>query len=632
MGLAASQAKLLSITARLSDNELRSQTITAAKMSLANQTTAASRKYIDALDSTNLIYSTYDLDGNKTYVDLTGAQLSTYAPLKNQYGLINNEGQILVSELDAENYKNSANIAEFLEKYGFSNVFTFEEKLVTDEGAYNAAMEGYEEEYDTWIKNEPKQEDYGEWKTEITHNRPQPNPSDFYIQDPDWEPSVDPGDGDATVETWSLYDAFMNSTAGGCFTCSSNPRSKEYNIIQHYNHVLGHMLVGGAPDIWEGELWWTKPDGGVNGANGDGEIMNQIANALVGKTACGEPAGCSGEHEHEFYDTDVNLDCGGIACDGTQLITDKIRELMLDIEHYALVTLAYPNPKGDDNDPEWVALKQRYYHLIEHDLKGVLEDIEIPKEPEEPPMIFDQQGYDEAMEEWEKDITETEVFVPDEEAYQAAHDAWNVPPEKPDIDDFKKTITVLNYDQESEEGQWYINLWHRMNGASIYKITIDGFDNGIHDEENDGVIEGDNITSPGTGLTEDGKPLWDILEDGLMNSSEWLKYALETGIVTLERVNYANPTEMSTGLKNYEWSSIIYTNAVDISSEPDEAAIAKAEAEYESVTKDIEAKDKQYDSMLKLLDTEHSALQTEYDSVKSIISKNLERTLKMYSA
>ena len=95
MGLAASQAKLLSITARLSDNELRSQTLTAAKMSLANQTTAASRKYIDALDSTNLIYSTYDLDGNKTYVDLTGYQLSQYAPLKNQYGLVNTNGQNL---------------------------------------------------------------------------------------------------------------------------------------------------------------------------------------------------------------------------------------------------------------------------------------------------------------------------------------------------------------------------------------------------------------------------------------------------------------------------------------------------------------------------------------------------------
>ena len=118
MGLSASQAKLLSITARLSDNELRSQTITSAKMALANQTTEASKKYIDALNSTKFTYSTYDLDGNKTYVPLTGSQLTTYGELKNQYGIINTNGQILVSETDAANYTSSANLEEFLTKYG----------------------------------------------------------------------------------------------------------------------------------------------------------------------------------------------------------------------------------------------------------------------------------------------------------------------------------------------------------------------------------------------------------------------------------------------------------------------------------------------------------------------------------
>ena len=643
MGLSASQAKLLSITARLSDNELRSQTITSAKMSLSSQTSAASKEYINALNATELIYSTYDLNGNKTYVPLTGAQLSTYAPLKNQYGLINNEGQILVSELDAENYKNSANIAEFLEKYGFENVFRLDETTIINEDSYQSAMDDYELQYDNWLKKEPQPEDYGEWTTQIIHNSPKPNPNDFLIPDPDWVPPVvEPDEGDEEVETWSLYEAFMEGTAGGCFTCSSNPNSTEYNLMRHYLHVLAHMSVDGIRGIGTyGDHWWDEPDGGVNGTSGDGWIMQQLAEALVGKTACGEPAGCSGEHEHNFYGTDVNLDCGGIACDGTQLITDKIKELARDIWDYGHSLLnpnlsySFDNLVGDDNDPEWKALKERYYHLIEHDLKGILADIPVEPKPEEPPtrpMIIDQEAYQEAMEQWEEDITETEVFVPDEEAYQAAHDAWNVPPEKPDINDYTETITTLTSDQESEEGQWYINLWHRMNGASIYKTTIDGFDNGIHDEENDGVIEGDNITSPGNGLTEDGKPLWDILEDGLMNSSDWLKYALETGTITLERVNYSNPTEMNTGLKHYEWSSIIYTNALDISEQTNEEAIAKAEAIYESTTKDIEAKDKQYDNMLKLLDTEHNALQTEYDSVKSIISKNLERTLKIYSA
>ena len=69
----------------------------------------------------------------------------------------------------------------------------------------------------------------------------------------------------------------------------------------------------------------------------------------------------------------------------------------------------------------------------------------------------------------------------------------------------------------------------------------------------------------------------------------------------------------------------------DISEEENEAAVTMAEVKYEQALKDIEAKDKQYDNRLKLLDTEHNALQTEYESVKSVIDKNVERTLKIYS-
>ena len=38
-----------------------------------------------------------------------------------------------------------------------------------------------------------------------------------------------------------------------------------------------------------------------------------------------------------------------------------------------------------------------------------------------------------------------------------------------------------------------------------------------------------------------------------------------------------------------------------------------------------------FDIELKNIDTEHNSLQTEYDSVKSVISKNIERSFKIYS-
>lgn len=47
--------------------------------------------------------------------------------------------------------------------------------------------------------------------------------------------------------------------------------------------------------------------------------------------------------------------------------------------------------------------------------------------------------------------------------------------------------------------------------------------------------------------------------------------------------------------------------------------------------REIEAKDKEYDNQIKLLDTEHNALQTEYESIKGTIEKNVERTFKAFS-
>ena len=641
MGLSASQAKLLSITARLSDNELRSQTITSAKMSLSSQTSAASKAYINALNETELIYSTYDLNGNKTYVDLTGAQLSTYAPLKNQYGLINNEGQILVSELDAENYKNSANIVEFLEKYGFENAFT--ETITTiDKEGYLEASEEYEKELEEWEAKEPD-------PTDPIYEIPGSSTTDYDLYDSFlWATAVCYGNAIGALRCYlaeaegiefpdeTIYDSkgnkvveiYLERISGksyhyyyqmyddGISEGTITPPADTYGHEDCYNHVFSHLLNVGDYTTSSGESititdggwhpefgvtddythWWQFDEEDHPGVDtNDRYERSQELAAILSEDA--EPV--------LYACGDIGADITPESSDIEKLLSDyyfdENGEKKLKTIQQKMVDLAYASkPLSSDIDIPERQLYDALMHFVNYDLKKVLQNSGTE---------FDQEAYDKDYEEW-----------------------LSQRPTAPSEGDYTYTETIVNIDQESEEGQWYINLWHRMNGASIYKTTIDGFDNGIHDEENDGVIEGDNITSPGNGLTEDGKPLWDILEDGLMNSSDWLKYALETGTITLERVNYSNPTEMNTGLKHYEWSSIIYTNALDISEQTNEEAIAKAEAIYESTTKDIEAKDKQYDNMLKLLDTEHNALQTEYDSVKSIISKNLERTLKIYSA
>jgi hypothetical protein len=63
MGMAASQARLLTLTARLADNELRSQTINNAKMRLAALSAQASDEYVRALNDAQLMFRNTDMNG-----------------------------------------------------------------------------------------------------------------------------------------------------------------------------------------------------------------------------------------------------------------------------------------------------------------------------------------------------------------------------------------------------------------------------------------------------------------------------------------------------------------------------------------------------------------------------------------
>ena len=64
----------------------------------------------------------------------------------------------------------------------------------------------------------------------------------------------------------------------------------------------------------------------------------------------------------------------------------------------------------------------------------------------------------------------------------------------------------------------------------------------------------------------------------------------------------------------------------------DESAIAQAEARYTTEKAKLNAKEETIDMKMKNLDTEISSLTTEYDTVKSTISKNIEKSFKRYNA
>jgi hypothetical protein len=75
-----------------------------------------------------------------------------------------------------------------------------------------------------------------------------------------------------------------------------------------------------------------------------------------------------------------------------------------------------------------------------------------------------------------------------------------------------------------------------------------------------------------------------------------------------------------------------YATDIYIKVVTDDSFIAKAEAKYNSEKNKLNQKEQMLDMKMKNLDTEISALTTEYDTIKSTISKNIEKTFKRYSA
>ena len=123
MGMAASQARLLSITARLTDNENCGQSVSYAKQRLADQTQQITNEYNEALDATKLTVLTGFNGAEANYTDIsyglmTGPQM---AESTRHYVVTDTKGKVLVSEQIAKAYnacRGSYN--QFLAELGYS--------------------------------------------------------------------------------------------------------------------------------------------------------------------------------------------------------------------------------------------------------------------------------------------------------------------------------------------------------------------------------------------------------------------------------------------------------------------------------------------------------------------------------
>ena len=146
MGMAASQARLLSITARLSNNEMEQQSLAYSKQRLSDNSEQINDAYLDALAKTKYQVLTGYNGSEATYADLSYNQLTSFNSVAagKQYLVTDNTGKVLVSSAIATAFKNTnGDFNRFLRDMGYTQADIDVTKHEKSEAAVHDAWDRY---------------------------------------------------------------------------------------------------------------------------------------------------------------------------------------------------------------------------------------------------------------------------------------------------------------------------------------------------------------------------------------------------------------------------------------------------------------------------------------------------------
>lgn len=726
MGMAASQARLLSITSRMSDNELRSQLINNAKMRLTTDSSKASEKYLAALNEAQMMFSNYDTAGNSQYQQLTFSNLTSYSAYNNQYGLVNKSGQLLISENDASKYTealdkakadpdvdvndpdsvNSKALEEFLKSYGLEKTTTyFDNSEITSidpniKKIYEGDMEfeygvdangmpkadrisGIHYGYDESLKTK----DYGIYKSLL---------DDYSFAKQNWKA--------VSKQAEQAYVKNLSSTGGDYEKVYQDAIEWSNSLEPQYDdkgNITGYKVGDNVYDVG------TEVDKAKDFLSYMKQFYTNVGSKWLDKDGVNKPFHDTMEW---YFSLESQMNSGNPTYstptqayvrdgytptltavykkDANNNDTNEIDYYVYTIStadqvNYPTSDTVYPDQKWTDADGNEITVpvkeikeqkisEEEFVQSIADMYRFFQSEVLSQLNPEDPTfraMYVQQAGKNKTGD--EKTTAEKQAG----EKYDNALKNYKEASEKLSLFIFGKDVGSASYDK-LDDMEWilygdYVDPTDpskgRTNNPAGPTTAIDTSEGGItYDltfkipnslEDKDlpyranfqvvkdiylsekmiekyGAPKYTWIDKNNPDENAEKKAAWytnlfnrineggyQALETGLAHSAEWIKFALESGLVSMEQVDVKK-----------QWVSTMYSNCSNITESQVDVDITVAEAEYNKTMNEIEAKDKRYDIELKNIDTEHQSLQTEYETIKSVIDKNVERNFKMFQA
>jgi len=640
--MSASQARLLSITSRLTDNELQSQLLTQAKLRLATKSKSISDEYMDALSKTSLKMAAYDSTGAQTLIMPTANYLFTYEELKNQYGLVDGSGNFLASQSMIDAYEKSNTLAEFLANNGITSVLDNEiansidsEFTMIDENQNEVRIleEIFNLQGDTRSVNPLlTQEDFNKYTAHM-REAIETNSAGRNITDIDVRSFIE------TIEELSSINYAKNIRLSD-FTDAIPTLERQQDS---YNGRLTNdptwqprMLVQIenilAPIVWG----LAEPDG-----DNDKKLTSYVATPVAG-TQFGDTTESAKYTLQEITLTAPSGQSAGAFKYNSQPITENVNASQLidmfkdygDIDSIA------------EMKEKLVSLYcQAVYYMNVNTTRMVNGNetaygyASIPDENNNPIISVDSE-----------DICAEGSLTPLEVNFNQMVNDYKIKSidNTKLIKDFNSSLgnigssvfekfysnnilsstfknILINYQNERNAMEMKLLNWYESYEAA--KLQLDK----IKKDPRQQWFENLWYRMGATSENAKGEPTYKKLDSQYLNNSEWLEYALTHGIVSLEQAKATNkPSELYKGLLTTDWVSVQYGATQDIREVTDDSLVARAEAKYQKEMNELQAKDKDYDIKIKNLETQRSAMQTEYDQIKQLITKNIERSYKTF--
>lgn len=679
MGMAASQARLLSITARLADNELRSQTINNAKMRLATQSSQASENYVSALNSANLMFSNYDSTGTAKLQVLDFNALTAYSSYNNQYGLVNTSGQLLVSESEAALFdKANGNLNAYLKAHGLEYTTTYFEQLG------NIVNEAYPAPFDNISPDTMREmyEAYGSYENSIETDKFKEAYKAFVAVDNELkiaskevlEDVILNGNNSPKIlnppegMTIDIYSTSVSGYANKFKEAFNNPNNtysinklKQMGLTNIGAEIVSDMINSVGSEVVDGKEYGvikkTEPYT-VTEENGvRTHVLSHIDSTIIMVEKYNETTKAWELTEVKGGDTPLEKTDAEDPEDNYSYKYDENAKTAADVINSLNYTTSdgtiYFGQEKNANGELVVKSKERYDNatsfkdaldkhtedilalIMSNDTifdTGMLSMTVLEKEEKNDlgsigvntdKILKSGKKYGELLNEYKVARDNYLGFI------EVDYDPSVLVDSK--IESLLKDGTINSKDLLDTDKMLKILKEHNIKYTNSYQTVIKEFmvEEMVSEfgEPKYAWVDETDTSNKGnadakaqwyTNLFNRMKQGYKILENGLASSSEWMEFALQSGIVTMEQVD-----------KSFNWVSLDYKTCSNITEETEnKELVAKAEAEYNRAMKDIDAKDNIYDMELKNIDTEHTALQTEYDSIKGVISKNIDRTFK----